>query len=276
MIAVGIGGRGQTMLRVIAIDWSGDRRKARGKIWLAEATGGQLVRLENGRNRREVVSWLIAESTDTPAMVIGLDFAFSFPAWHVRACGCSTVRELWAAATANGEDWLRCCSSPLWGRVGHQRPVLHEHFRKTELEASAVGGIRPKSVFQIGGAGAVGTGSVRGMVALDQLSEAGFAVWPFDPPRLPVVIEIYPRLLTGEVVKSSLTDRRKYLDERYPDLAPNVRLIAESCEDSFDAAVSTLVMFRHLDEILRLPVAKNDEHRLEGTIWCPSLLTPDS
>ena len=38
--------------------------------------------------------------------------------------------------------------------------------------------VRPKSTFQIGGAGAVGTGSLRGMPHLLTLREAGCAVWP--------------------------------------------------------------------------------------------------
>ena len=49
--------------------------------------------------------------------------------------------------------------------------------------AARVRGIAPKSVFQIGGAGSVGTASLRGMPVLQRLREAGFAVWPFDRPE---------------------------------------------------------------------------------------------
>lgn len=81
--------------------------------------------------------------------------------------------------------------------------MLPDDLRRTDREAPAIGGIRPKSVFQIGGAGAVGTGSLRGMPILKRLRDAGFAVWPFDAPRWPCVVEIYPRLLTGAVNKGS-------------------------------------------------------------------------
>lgn len=57
---------------------------------------------------------------------------------------------------------------------------MPDELRRTDRERPAVGGIRPTSGFQIGGAGAVGTGAVRGMPMLARLRAAGFAIWPFD------------------------------------------------------------------------------------------------
>src|ERR1035438_6219537 len=51
-------------------------------------------------------------------------------------------------------------------------------------QAAKVKGIAPKSPFQIGGAGAVGTGTLRGIPELERLHEAGFRVWPFEEPAL--------------------------------------------------------------------------------------------
>ena len=52
-----------TRLRVVAVDWSGragpEQRQA---LWLAEAVDGQLVRLEGGRTRDELVEVLNAEA----------------------------------------------------------------------------------------------------------------------------------------------------------------------------------------------------------------------
>jgi catechol 2,3-dioxygenase-like lactoylglutathione lyase family enzyme len=62
--------------------------------------------------------------------------------------------------------------------------------------------------FQIGGAGAVGTGSLRGMQHLADLAHAGFSIWPFDRPGWPLAVEIYPRLFTPGVVKSRHRARR--------------------------------------------------------------------
>ena len=143
-------------------------------------------------------------------------------------------------------------------------------FGQTEREtANSVGGISPKSVFQIGGAGAVGTGTLRGMPVLHRLHEAGFSVWPFCEPGLPVVIEIYPRVLTGAVNKSSARHRREYMEREYGQLEAVARNSAASCEDAFDAAVSALVMWEHRDELASLPAARDDIERLEGAIWRP-------
>ena len=128
-------------------------------------------------------------------------------------------------------------------------------------------GIRPKSVFQIGGAGAVGTGSIRGMPHLAALRRGGFSVWPFDPPVPPCVVEIYPRVLTGPVVKRSLDERRQAL--RAWRLPPALAASAARSEDAFDAAVSALVMWERRTDLSRLTEAGDPEARLEGEIFFP-------
>ncbi len=92
-------------------------------------------------------------------------------------------------------------------------------------------------MFQIGGAGSVGTASIRGMNVLLALRSAGFAVWPFDPPSGPTVIEIYPRVLTGPVRKSSAEERQTYLAGGGLRGSEAIRRSASSNEDPFDAAV---------------------------------------
>src|SRR5712691_4647107 len=51
-------------------------------------------------------------------LAVGLDFAFSFPAWFLTDHGHKSVRELWAAAELHGEEWLKECAPPFWGRPG--------------------------------------------------------------------------------------------------------------------------------------------------------------
>lgn len=213
------------MKRVIAVDWSGARTGAKSKIWLAEVRGGRLARLESGRDRDEVVEHLIEVARADPDLVVGLDFAFSFPRWFAEKSGAPPIQELWSLVAEQGEDWLHKCPPPFWGKPGKPRPDLpehHLHYRRTERQAAEMKGATPKSVFQIGGAGAVGTGSIRGMPHLARLAAAGFAIWPFHEIRRrarsasaarrpPLVIEIYPRLLTGEVIKSDFEQRHKYL-----------------------------------------------------------------
>ena len=239
------------------------------KIWLAEAVDGKLVRLENGRSREQIAEHLIEEAGRDPRMVVGLDFAFSLPAWFLEQRDLASAHELWALADREGDAWLAACLPPFWGRGRTPRPD-QVHFRRTELDVPVTAGIRPKSVFQIGGAGAVGTGSLRGMRHLADLADAGFAIWPFDDPRLPTAVEIYPRALTGPVLKSRHRARREYLERRFPDEDAVMRERAAGSEDAFDAAVSALVMARHRHELADLPsVAPDSRPRLEGAIWTP-------
>jgi hypothetical protein len=259
-------------LRVIAVDWSGARSGAQKHIRLAEVQDGRLVRLEGGRSREEVVRHLVEEAGRDPELIVGLDFAFSFPEWFGRQRGADDVRALWELVEREGEHWLRDCPDPFWGRPGRKTPakeILPEPFRRTDLEAPAVGSSRPKSVFQIGGAGAVGTGSIRGMPFLGRLADAGFSIWPFDPVRLPALIEIYPRLLTGEVVKSRADARDEYLRRNHGGLSPAFRGLAASTEDAFDAAVSALVMWDHVEDLLSLRKAGDPTVQREGWIWAP-------
>jgi hypothetical protein len=256
-------------MRVIAIDWSGMRTGAERNIWLAEVRDGQLNRLENGRTREQVADHLISEAARDPQTVIGFDFAFSLPAWFLEARCISCAPELWSIALHEAEDWLSPLQPPFWGRPGTRRPDLPQHFRHTDLEVPAVGGIRPKSPFQIGGAGAVGTGSVRGWHVLHRLRSSGFSIWPFDEPGWPRVVEIYPRLLTGPVSKKRRECRAAYLAEQQFYLQPAMRESAERSDDAFDAAVSALRMWVERDDLATLPAVTDPIRRLEGQIWHP-------
>jgi Protein of unknown function (DUF429) len=262
--------------RVIAVDWSGARepRDQRKKIWLGEAhpggggPGSALVRLEGGRDRDEIAAHLIAEAAHDPRFVVGLDFAFSTPEWFLESRGLADAPALWALAAREGEGWLERCEPPFWGRPGRGRPVLPKHTRHTEAAVHSLSGVLPKSVFQIGGAGAVGTGSIRGMPVLDRLRDAGFSIWPFDPPGWPLAVEIYPRVLTGRVNKSNHAARIEYLRTVFPDVPANMGALAASNDDAFDAAVSALVMARCAGELLALEATEPWAAR-EGKIWEP-------
>ncbi len=176
---------------------------------------------------------------------------------------------LWALAMREAENWLRECAPPFWGRPGKGKPVGVEQFRHADRTVPRVGGIVPKPVFQIGGAGAVGTGSLRGMPILHRLRTAGFAIWPFDPPGWPRVVEIYPRLLTGKVTKSSATARAAYLAAQRWALPPALLAQAAGSEDAFDAAISALLMARHAADLADLPATSDPLILREGAIWHP-------
>jgi hypothetical protein len=257
----------------IAVDWSGSMSAARSRMWLAEARGGRVVRVECGRDRAEVVRHLIECARREPRLVIGLDFAFSFPRWFVEQLGARSGREVWDAVARSGEDWLERCPPPFWGQPCKPRPEPakgRSDWRSTELANLPVAGCRPKSVFQIGGAGTVGTGSLRGMPWLRELQDAGISVWPFDPARLPLAVEIYPRYLTGAVNKSSAAARSLYLQSRYARECRAVLDRAAASEDAFDAAVSAACMQRFARDFARIARERPRAHdRTEGRIWRP-------
>jgi hypothetical protein len=307
--------------RVVAVDWSGDKGPGqRKKIWAGVWTAADSfsngassedgkVTLESGRTREELFAWLAERSRETPRMVVGIDCCFSFPAWFLAEHGCGTVFDFWRhVADGQGERWLaRECEAVarderFWGKP-HKRPEqfcgvgLHRSMRATDMEnkitpkmlegdperAAKVKGITPKSPFQIGGSGSVGTGSLRAMPFLLRLREAGFRVWPFESaafagrkPR-PLVVEMYTRLLTGAVKKSNPVARREYLlakkksDTAYAGLSRGVMAKAMGSEDAFDALVCCMEMVRWRGEFAGLRATRDEVLRLEGITWRPGV-----
>ena len=251
---------------VVAVDWSGERSGGRRKIWVAEVHEGVLTRLTTGRSREEVCGALVEIGRRRPDAAVGLDFAFSTPAWFLDVHGIADGTGLWARAESEPEEWLAPPVPPFWGRPGSRRPSGTVEFRRTEDEIRRHGA-HPKSVFQVGGAGSVGTGSVRGWPTLHRLSRAGFSVWPFRPARPPIAVEIYPRLLSGPVVKSDPRERARYLAERVPGMAPLHRRQAVESEDAFDAAVSAMAMWRGRGDLASLPTVSDPQLLKEGWVW---------
>jgi hypothetical protein len=299
--------------RVVGVDWSGDqgpgqRRKIWAGVWTASASPSSKdgkVTLESGQSRVELMEWLVELARETPRMVVGFDFSFSYPAWFLREMGIRSAPEFWrVVADGQGEEWLHkdCEDGRFWGRVGSRRhgkkPAefcgehAHRMLRRAEtvlkvraeiadpLAAARIAGIAPKSVFQIGGAGAVGTASLRGMPGLLRLREAGFRIWPFDAPSLnkPLVVEIYTRLMTGAVTKSSEVARTTYLAKKrresalYAGISRGVMAKARGSEDAFDALVTAMVMTEHRGEFARLRKTEDEVFRMEGQTWVPGLV----
>ena len=257
-------------MRALALDWSGARSPAaqRRSIWAAEADDGRVRSVCGGLTRDAAVDLVLAR-IDRGLEVVGLDFSFSFPAWFVRSVGADDGPGVWEVAERHGERWLAACEPPFWGRPGHRRPWFgpgREERRRTEDDVPP-GVRRPKGTFQIGGAGAVGTASVRGMPALRRLRAAGVSVWPFDHAEDadPFVAEVYPRWCTGPVVKGRAAARARHLASRSPALPARVRDAATRSEDAFDAVCAALA----LSEGRWRPPSATAEDRVEGRILVP-------
>ncbi len=305
--------------RVVAIDWSGrvdaagQRRHIWAGVWTAASAGRngkESVVLEAGRTRDELTDWLIELARETPRMVVGIDCCFSYPAWFLKEHRCRTVFELWKkVAEGKGEEWLHrdCADDRFWGKAGSRRhgrrpdefcgAGLMRMMRFTDVDnkitpkllleeperAAAVLGITPKSPFQIGGAGSVGTGSLRAMPLLLKLREAGFRTWPFEAAALdvekprPLLVEMYTRLLTGAVKKSNEAARKAYLADRrktdasFAGISRKVLAAADGSEDAFDALVCMVEMVRWRAEFPGLKATEDKTLRLEGVTWRPGV-----
>lgn len=249
-------------MRWIGIDWSGRLAGEANHIWAAVADGEGVNDLRAGRTRKQLIAWLINEKERDPDVVVGIDFAFGLPAWFCDQHGLAGAPELWAHATEEVvARWLIECPPPFWGKPGRQRPLDTDGFRATDRLLNA------KSVFQIGGAGAVGTGSLRGWESLVALRQAGYSIWPFDEPRLPLVIEVYPRACTGPVRKSDWRARRSWVDNVAPNLARDLRDPIIASEDALDAFATALAMSR--DQLTDPGPPSHPLAAREGWIWLP-------
>lgn len=301
--------------RLIAIDWSGrvdvagQRRHIWAGVWTNLADGGVRIGLEAGRTREEVGEWLIELARETPSLAVSIDCCFSFPAWFLEEHGCADMFEFWQKANAGlAEQWLaRECDAVarderFWGKP-HKRPAqfcgegYRRMFRFADYDnkiaqsleggdaerAAKMRGITPKSPFQIGGSGSVGTGSLRAMSMLAKLHDAGFRVWPLEAAALagrkpaPLLLEMYTRLMTGPVAKSNAEARRKYLASKRkadPFYAPVGRAVLQKAlgsEDAFDALVSVIEMARYAAELPKLRATEDAELRREGLTWRPGV-----
>ncbi len=221
------------------LDWSAARGRRRGgdSIWLGLA-GPQGETAENLATRTaaeaRLAALIAASLAGGERLLVGADFAFGYPrglATALTGSGEALAVWDWLAArvreTADHGSTYRAVAAeinarfpgqgPFWGNgeraetpgLPRFRPPLPAglaNHRATEI-AARDGRIRPKSVWQLAGAGAVGAQALTGIPVLARL-RAGFApsvaVWPFEPAGAPVVLaEVYPSLLARDVAAAA-------------------------------------------------------------------------
>ena len=249
----------------LAIVWPGNK-EVRRKIWLAAVEDGQVARLESMPSRERAVQEVLKEAQANPNLIVGLDFPFSFPAWYVRHHSCANVREFWVKVRDNGLSWLD--QPPFHARGSwNSGPFGGEScLRRTDIEVLG----HPESVFKVVGPKQVAKGALTGIPALLALRDAGLAIWPFDRPKMPFALEIFPRALyDAPVTKSDEAARRSYLGRCGGSMEPRHRRDAERSDDAFDAVVSAHRMHRERESLAMLSGPLR-EYEIEGRIWAPT------
>ncbi len=247
-------------------------------MWLAVAEGGRLVALETGRDRAQTSARLAELVFEEPDTAIGLDFCFSAPAWFLEAHGMRSAGELWRWAARQAERnprFVRELPEPFWGPSVRARPAAAGvPLRRTERQLG-VPGAHPSSFFKVSGPGSVGAQALLGMPELLTLCDCGIAVWPFDVPRLPVAVEVFPRalahLLAPDAARRTGADARAVVVARHADAFGDLAGVAEGNQDAFDAAVSALALDGARDLIGQLARTRADQDLREGAILIPEL-----
>ena len=207
--------------RIVVLDWSAAGRPTRGadSIWIGDDRG----LLANPPTRMEAHHLLQELAEPGTRLLIGADFAFGHPSGLARQItGRADALALWDHLDAQHSDDARNCSnyrdvaaglnraldSPVFWGDGRRlptpdlprlRPPPHPDLAPHRVTETPVpGGPRPKSPFQLAGAGAVGAQSLTGIPWLNRLRQrAGTAVWPFQPWQDAelVLAEVYPSML---------------------------------------------------------------------------------
>ncbi|MCC6830087.1 MAG: DUF429 domain-containing protein [Thermoleophilia bacterium] len=260
------------------MDWSGaaSDADAASAVFTAVAEDGRLVALEGGRGREATVDAVIDLVLEEPETLVGLDFAFGVPAWLAAREGWRSAGEVWrwaARGTASGPGWVRARPEPFWGPGIRPRPTLAgDAFRATERAAMAAGA-RPSSVLRLSGPGSVGAQTLWGMPQLLRLADAGVAIWPFDVPRLPMAVEVFPRQFARWLAPRAAglrgaAFREAAVAELGPAVAGHAGTMTAS-QDAFDAAVAALGVWHAVREAGAPAPGQHPDERVEGRILMP-------
>lgn len=269
--------------RTVGVDWSGAASDvdAASAVFLAVAEDGRLVALEGGRGRDATIDAVADVVFEEPETLVGLDFAFGVPAWVAAREGWRSAGEVWRWAglgTASDPGWVRQRPEPFWGPGIRPKPAMDgDEYRATERDAIAAGA-RPSSVLQLSGPGSVGAQSLWGMPQLLRLADAGVAIWPFDPPRLPMAAEVFPRQMARWLAPAAARLRgeafRAAVVEELGDAVTGHADALAASQDAFDAAVAALGLWRGVRDVAALTSDGTPRERIEGRILMPPATTP--
>lgn len=270
---------------VIGVKWSGaaKSRDAARAIKIAVIVD-DVARIEEGHDREAATAFIDALGDNSERALVGMDFGFGLPQWYMESEGYESALDVWAELagmeTFYGRDtqWPRAfLGYPYWGPQIRRKPAIpHARgwYRGTERTVRETTGVLGYSVFQLSGAGSVGSQSVRGVGRLLELRELGWAVWPFDPPDAHTIVEVFPKayrsLVTGQELRSDPTAQRDALIsamDRDLHMEPDLLRVLEEDYAATDAMLAAWLLWRNdpdLPDLTDDPVAM-----VEGQIWLP-------
>lgn len=260
---------------ILIVDWSAAGRPKRGadSIWLGsdqdEATNPDTRK----RAWKQLGCRLSRAGRQGLRVLVGADFAFGHPSGLAAAItGRPDALALWDHLAGLHQDDERNRSNYRDLAAGMNRhlgqPVFWGNGRKDQIpdlprlrppphpdlsahrvtETAPPGGARPKSPFQLAGAGCVGAQSLTGIPWLNRLRQRpGRAVWPFQPwdQAQVVLAEVYPSMI-GSALRAAqgfpcrdaaqvtvLAQALRHLDDHdrlVPMLAPDPRITGLAAE----------------------------------------------
>jgi hypothetical protein len=234
--------------RVIVVDWSGratrsPARPSKDAIWVGVQDAGPATQTYH-RSRAEAEAHVLALLAEGGRQLVGFDFPMGYPQGFACALtGQDSTRALhgWLAervqdGTDNRNNRFDVAASinrqlagqgPFWGcpkqapraglpclkTVDYAALGLNEK-RRVERENPPA-----KPVWQLLGAGSVGSQALLGIPVVHRLAQAtGAAIWPFEALRDLTLAEVYPSLLARAVSATA---------DPIPDRA-QVRLLAQA------------------------------------------------
>lgn len=242
----------------LVVDWSaaGSPKTGPDSIWwcLVRPPYG-VVASANPATRRAAMAAvreiLAAEADAGRRVLAGFDFPFGYPADLAKRLGCPDWQALWGKLAASLPDRadnrterfaVAACLNRAWGTPGpfwgnatrtdladlpRTKPPgygaeLPPEWRAVEAFQRAETGPNPKSVWQLAGAGSVGSQALTGIASLERLRHAPGVVgrsevWPLEtglavPTKAICIAEVYPSLVParprpGEVKDAAQTRR---------------------------------------------------------------------
>lgn len=239
----------------LMVDWSGGNDRGpmpkKDAIWACVARDGAADAPAYFRNRQDAEDWItgfLRDETKAGRRVLaGFDFAFGYPAGFGQALiGTDDPFAIWDWFADNVTDTPKANNrfdlageinarfpgtGPFWGN-GLQRDIPHlprkgrarEGHGMTEKRAAENRAKGAFAVWQLSGAGAVGSQVIMGLPMLARLRRTfgqRLAVWPFEPLTPPIaIVEIWPSLISVAVSTTQPTGQIKD--------AHQVQLLAET------------------------------------------------